>query len=279
MPVTSQRKQSNGPLIVPEWVAVGCPDEDLGSWIQGLREGAHATKFQIVSRSVPADDLQGSELTTAARDAFVSALQDLPDGPCRTWSFLPRPTATDDETLQRYMRFNAGRTEAYRCLAEKVRVMPAATCVGHAGRDLVVHALWIDGECAAVENPRQRPAQLYSARYGPVPPAFCRGTRTPRMLLASGTASVVGEDTVHVGQLEAQFDETLRNLAALATAGGGDGEWKSLQFYVRDEGDLERVRALAVEHFGEEVERVLHAPICRRELLLEVEGICHAAKP
>lgn len=80
---------------------------------------------------------------------------------------------------------------------------------------------------------------------------------------------------MHHGCVERQFEESLRNLEALSNAGGGDGHWRSLQIYVRDASDLDRVRRLATARFGDEVERVLHAPICRRELLLEIEGVCH----
>ena len=164
-------------------------------------------------------------------------------------------------------------------MAEHVRVMPAGTCVGHAGNDLVVHALWLERAFTAVENPRQRPAWLYSDRFGPVPPAFTRATRSDGLLFASGTASVIGEESMHHGQLEAQFDESVRNLAALADAGGGDGAWRALQIYVRDAADLDRVEVLAKDRFGDRVDRILHAPICRHELLLEIEGICRASKP
>ena len=273
-----QRTKSRIP-IVARWAAVGAADLDLGPWIGSLVRDFGSDGARIASRCIAADDLRGQALTDAAREVFLAALTELPGGPCRVWTFLPRPTDRDDDSFQRYMRFNTGRTEAYRGMAEQVRVLPAATCVGHAGNDLVVHALWLDGTFKAVENPRQRPAWLYSDRFGPVPPAFTRATRTDGLLFASGTASVIGEESMHHGQLEAQFDESVRNLAALADAGGGDGAWRALQIYVRDAADLDRVEVLAKDRFGDRVERILHAPICRHELLLEIEGICRASKP
>ena len=273
-----QRTKSRIP-IVARWAAVGAADLDLGPWIGSLVRDFGSDGARIASRCIAADDLRGQALTDAAREVFLAALTELPGGPCRVWTFLPRPTDRDDDSFQRYMRFNTGRTDAYRRMAEHVRVMPAGTCVGHAGNDLVVHALWLEGAFTAVENPRQRPAWLYSDRFGPVPPAFTRATRTDGLLFASGTASVIGEESMHHGQLEAQFDESVRNLSALADAGGGDGAWRALQIYVRDAADLDRVEVLAKDRFGDRVERILHAPICRHELLLEIEGICRASKP
>lgn len=272
-----QRTLSRIPSV-NRWAAVGVADIDLGPWIGELARDIDPDGVRIVSRRVPADQVRGPAVTDATREVFLDALSALPGGPCRVWSFLPRPTERDDDSLQRYMRFNSGRTEAYRRMSDLVRVMPAGTCVGHAGTDLVVHALWIRGDFKAVENPRQRPAWLYSDRFGPVPPAFARATRTDRLLFASGTASVVGEDSMHHGQLDTQFDEVVRNLAALSEAGGGDGLWRAVRIYVRDEADLERVAALATDRFGARVERIMHAPICRQELLLEIEGICRASE-
>ena len=74
------------------------------------------------------------------------------------------------------------------------------------------------------------PRSDYSSRYGPLPPCFARGTIIThpvsgrRMLLAAGTASIRGEESVHVGDLRSQMRETLENLASLLTASqpGGD---------------------------------------------------------
>jgi chorismate lyase/3-hydroxybenzoate synthase len=139
---------------------------------------------------------------------------------------------------------------------------------------LVVHALWTAQPFQAIENPRQRPAYLYSSRYGPVPPAFTRGVRVGRRLLASGTASVVGEDSMHEGNLVAQFEESCRNLATLAEAGGFRDHWNDVCVYVKHSADLDAVERLAASRFGERLSRVVHAAICRHELLLEIEGIC-----
>lgn len=269
--------------LVRQWTATGVPELDLSNWITDLVHGRAsagdarfpAMRAAISSHVIPTDDLSGEQLTDAARTAFLTTIGGLPGGPCRVWSFLPRPTDPDTDTLDRYMRFNAGRTAAYVEMRDRVRSIPAGTCVGHAGRELVVHALWTSEPFEPIENPRQQPAFRYSSRFGPVPPAFTRAARLPAILLASGTASVVGENSAHHGNLPLQFEETTRNLDALAAAGGGDGVWRDVCVYVRDEGDLDAAHKMCQSHFGDRVRRVLHAPLCRGELLLEIEGYCH----
>ena len=266
-------RQPMAPAV--NWSATGEILDDLPSWVSSLA----ATGARTASARRPIDAARGSDITALSRDAFRVALEQLDAAPCRVWAFLPRPTDHDGDEFERYMRFNAGRSEAYRALGGVVKVVPAGTCVGHAGTDLVVHVLATDQPFSPVENPRQRPAWNYSRRFGPTPPTFVRATRTPALLLASGTASVVGEESLHLEDIDAQFEETLANLASLSDAGGGDGRWRSVQIYVRDAAHLDRIQALATEAFGDGLERVLHAPLCRRELLVEIEGVCNVAKP
>lgn len=269
--------RGGSPVSIPEWSARGKAEFDLPPWVAELVLMSQSRNDAVVStRCLPADELEGEALTDAARAAFLGVLGDLPAGPCRVWSFLPRPTDRDRDFLERYMRFNAGRTAAYRAHHEQVQVMPAGTCVGHSGGELVVHALWTREPFVAVENPRQRPAYLYSSKFGPVPPAFTRAARLSSRLLASGTASVVGEESMHPADVTAQFDETLRNLSALSDAGGGDGDWRDVCVYVRDRHELPTVRELCEQRFKSRLFRVVEAAICRRELLLEIEAYCYA---
>ena len=145
------------------------------------------------------------------------------------------------------MVFNAGRFAAFadwfrapqsRSAAQSAPVfdrarfhrdIPTATGVGHAGDDLIIHALASALPGRPIENPRQRAAYRYSRKYGPLPPCFARATLVPgtadsqRSLLIGGTASVCGEASVHADDLVAQTAETFRNLDALICAAGGTG--------------------------------------------------------
>ena len=118
--------------------------------------------------------------------------------------------------LDRYMVFNAGRHDAY---GDQRGALGTASAVGITGSDLSIHCLALEEPGTPVENPRQTPAWQYSARYGPLPPCFSRATIVDlagrRTLLIGGTASVVGEDSRHAGEFDAQVEETLLNLDAL----------------------------------------------------------------
>ena len=127
-----------------------------------------------------------------------------------------------------------------------------------------------------MENPRQIPAFRYSARYGLLPPCFARATIVPDpsdgkpILLAAGTASIRGEQTVYVGDIRQQLDETLVNLRKLletaqplAEGGGSLAAFSDVRiYYVRGQ-DAPVIIKVVDEIFGAEVrlELILRRPV------------------
>jgi chorismate lyase/3-hydroxybenzoate synthase len=102
--------------------------------------------------------------------------------------------------------------------------------------------------------------------------------------LVGGTASVVGEDTSHLDDTQAQLDETLLNLAALVShAVGSDDDQESLgrfrevrAYYPQDELPAEQVEHLAARMPNATRIDWIQADLCRRNLLVEIEGIAEA---
>lgn len=211
----------------------------------------------------------------------------------RLWNYLPNPGTIMAPGLDRYMIFNAGRYDGYGTWFPGggfERVMPTATAIGVASHDLTIHCLASATPGHPIQNPRQRPAWEYSARYGPLPPAFSRGTvavlNGRSRLLIGGTASIVGEDSMHVGDIDAQLQETLNNLAAVvAQAVQGEESRTSalarlthLRVYVPRTQDAEvvhaKLRACCARSAPVEM---MVARLCRPELLVEIEGVADVA--
>jgi chorismate lyase/3-hydroxybenzoate synthase len=215
--------------------------------------------------------------------------------PVRFWNFIPGIHAELDDGLDRYMAFNAGRFAAFRewfgSEATFSRDLPTASAVGIASGPLVIHGLGCVEPGLPIENPRQIPAYSYSRRYGPQPPCFARATRLapassqrPERLLVGGTASIVGEDSQHERDAREQMIETFANLARLLerayevahVAGRPDDALRAfthLRVYIVREDDATVVRRLVAARFPQ-VESIEYAraDLCRRELLVEIEG-------
>lgn len=210
----------------------------------------------------------------------------------RLWNYLPDIHGLE-AGLERYRCFNLGRARAFaqagRSLGEGA---PAACAMGTRSGWLTVHFLAGRQPARAIENPRQVSAYHYPRRYGPCSPTFSRAALADlggglRVLFISGTASIVGHESVHVGDLEAQTAETLRNIDAVleATRSHLEASWTlealrrrlECTVYLRRPADLDRVRAVIIAHLGAQAPAVqaatyLRADVCRAELLVEIEA-------
>jgi len=200
----------------------------------------------------------------------------------RLWNYLDAINLGDGDD-ERYRRFCEGRARgmARHLLAPPY---PAATAIGrHDGvRVLQVYGLAAATPGTPVENPRQVSAWRYPREYGPTAPTFARGMRSADgALLISGTAAVVGHASRHPGDLDAQLDETIANLGSLLAQAGAPARFDArsmLKAYVRDAADGTRVAALLrarLPALGGLL--VLAGDVCRRELLVEVDGIAPLA--
>src|SRR3546814_7777072 len=138
------------------------------------------------------------------------------------WSFLAQINV-GAEDHERYRQVSAGRNRARALRPDFERALPAATAIGMLEPGLVIYFLAGKQPGLPIENPRQVSAFRYPRQYGPKSPSFSRATLigdgANARLLVSGTASVVGHESLHAGDLTAQLDETMANLdAVLASA-------------------------------------------------------------
>lgn len=190
----------------------------------------------------------------------------------RMWNFVGGINEHDAER-ERYQLFCAGRHDAFVEAGYHHDVdLPAASAVGMPGRGLVTFFLAAREAGVQVENPRQIAAYHYPPEYGPKSPSFSRATMWGGMVFVSGTSSVVGHKTVHHGDVDAQLDETLRNIeVVLAQTGRSLQNVLAARTYVRNAADAERITARLADVFP--VNLYLEADICRQDLLLEIECV------
>lgn len=264
----------------------------------GTASTLHTASFDVRPSMSPAD------FQDAVSSAYRQVLADIEargtGRPVRFWSFLPGIHDALGDGLDRYMVFNAGRHAVFAAHFGTVDfargAIPTASAVGIAGHTLHVFGLAADVVADAIENPRQVPAYRYSRRFGPRPPSFARATRVtragvPAALLVGGTASIRGEDSRNIDDLDRQLDETLLNLAAVVAEAEGatvpattDDVRRCLSRYAglrayylhESERDAIAVRVAAAVSATCALE-LLPATMCRPELLVEIEGVATLA--
>ena len=203
----------------------------------------------------------------------------------RVWNYFPEINA-QQEGMERYRSFSSGRHEALMRNHINVEDTPAACALGSHGGALVIYFLAGRLPGQQIENPRQMSAYHYPQQYGPRSPAFSRATlafkETAPTLFISGTASIFGHETVHLGSVRLQTLETLKNIHAVIDQAGRNGfqftdfaTGAALKAYVRYDHDMELVRDIIFQELGAVFQLVvLQADICREDLLVEIEAVC-----
>jgi len=231
------------------------------------------------------------EVRKATHAAYKQILDSLSDHPefqlARMWNYLGDINA-GDENQERYRQFSIGRAEAFQDAGIDDQETPAGTCIGTPeNTGLTVVGLASRNKFVPVENPLQVSAYDYPPQYGPKSPKFTRSgfVRNSKgaLLLVSGTAAVVGHESLFPYQTEPQTEVMLKNLKTLTQEAGtrengmeiNDFDRNScLKVYLRDIADYPRVRDLLSNTLAIPQSRVayLQGDICRRELMVEIEG-------
>nr|WP_236685948.1 pteridine-dependent deoxygenase [Pseudoxanthomonas suwonensis] len=259
-------------------------------------EVAWASDGQLLFGALEIDEPEG-DIEAAARQAYarLGAFMAGCDTPhlLRIWNYMDAITLGDDDE-ERYRRFCVGRVAGMAGVKTlDVARLPAATAIGRCDGVRRLQVYWLAARAPGrpVENPRQVSAYRYPRQYGPQSPSFARAMLPPAdaamPLLLSGTAAIVGHASLHSGEVRAQVDETLANLDSLVAAArvqapalpAALGAGSLLKVYVRDHDDAEAIAARLAQRLDRSVPcLLLHAQVCRRELLVEIDGV-HGAPP
>lgn len=202
----------------------------------------------------------------------------------RVWNYLGHING-ESHGQERYRQFNQGRHQAFvQARRETAGQVPAACALGVANGPLTVAFLAGASAVVPLENPRQVSAWRYPAQYGPQAPSFSRAAlaypRGQEALFISGTASIVGHESLHAGDVTAQCAETVRNLESIvleANRVARSAQPFSLaglshRVYVRHAQDADTVQRTLRPHLRDAPVVCVQADICRADLLVEIES-------
>lgn len=221
------------------------------------------------------------------------------DSIVRQWNYVGgilESSSVRGSILQHYQVFNEVRNSYY-TQYRKSSNFPAATGIG-------MNSVQVGIDCFAIGKrsniqiiPISNPNQEDSYHYGQdvlvgdptiqkQPPQFERAillkSGTTSMLIISGTASIVGQETIGIGDVELQTKITINNIEILASQTNLEthcsnlaeypDKYSYLRVYVRKRSDISVVKRICKEHFGNVPTSFVQADICRDDLLLEIEA-------
>ena len=219
----------------------------------------------------------------------------------RTWLYQGGITELEGG-VERYRELNRARTDFFDKQESLGRMAiqrgdsafyPASTGIGMAGRGLAVSCLALQTERTDVrlqplENPQQVSAFAYAKHFSAKSPKFSRAMAVTIgdyvTTWISGTASIVNSESVYLGDIEKQTEQTINNIERLispynferhgmAGAGAHLRDLTKVRVYVKRPEDYEKCRAICERRFGPLPTIYAQADVCRSNLLVEIEGV------
>jgi len=216
----------------------------------------------------------------------------------RQWNYIGNILSTEGGS-QNYQIFNEVRNDFY-SRYRNVKGYPAATGVGMKSGNVALDfcALDLKGSTGivAVNNPDQINAYDYGqevlkgflVREHSVkhPPKFERAliikTGKDLHLHISGTASIIGQETIGRDDIEQQTLVTIRNLHNLTEKGYinqllhktsiSDQRYSLIRVYIKSQKDFKTVMQICDQYFPGIPALYVEADICRDDLLMEIEA-------
>jgi chorismate lyase/3-hydroxybenzoate synthase len=261
-------------------------DGEVLSGFEGVCSWSRSDQALIVARCIE-ESVNGTSQRQLVEEAYCELLELINaqgySQIVRVWNYLPdiNEGVGDNE---RYRQFCVGREAAFNRWNYQGVSYSSACALGRKGGNGIVYLLAGKKPVAHVENPRQVSAYHYPRQYGPASPSFARASLIKwdedfSELYISGTSSIVGHESRHLGDLQGQLRTTISNLDTLLERGavpaGTDAvlQMALLKVYVRNEGDYAEIHRAVSERYPGVPTAYLLADICRSELLLEIDGI------
>jgi chorismate lyase / 3-hydroxybenzoate synthase len=295
VPVTASMTPSLGAAdnLCEVWRVAGGRDAELstGSLEQGRVHYRYCDELLFGSMTIDEGfDRNGSAaLLNATMTAYQEIFAVLKETQhlhlIRVWNYLPEINREADGD-ERYRHFNSARQTAFRNSGRSTTgTAPAASALGSPpGSPISIYFLASQEPPTMIENPRQTSAYFYPPKFGAHRPIFSRACLLSESagtnLFVSGTASIVGHETIHHGDVLAQTRETLANINALLdeanrVVGSENYSLDGLKFkvYVRQPSDLGAIEsALSAALHASTSIVYLQADVCREDLLVEIEA-------
>jgi hypothetical protein len=226
----------------------------------------------------------------------------------RQWNYIGKILHYDphnSQSIQHYQLFNEVRHNYYRN-HRKVPGFPAATGIGMKFDGVMIDCCAVatdkdnDIQVISIKNPKQVNAHAYGQdvlKGSPIydkkekqPPKFERAKllvqNNKSRLFVSGTASIIGQDTVGIGDVNLQTRITIENIETLISRDNlllycpqlkaFPDKYCYIRVYVKHANHIPVVKSICKTHFGNIPASYIEADICRDELLVEIEAEKHS---
>jgi enamine deaminase RidA (YjgF/YER057c/UK114 family) len=219
----------------------------------------------------------------------------------RQWNYVGEILSKeniDNRLRQHYQMFNETRSIFYKKNRSRTD-FPAATGIGMLYLGVCIDSFAVSGNENLVIVAISNPSQNESYKYGQQvlvgapdcslpqnqPPQFERAKlimlNNVSRLIISGTASIIGQETIGIGDVEKQTQVTIENIQRLSDPDTLKNQcpgikvipasYSYVRVYVKFKKDISKVRKICSNFFGNVPTTYVVADICRDNLLVEIE--------
>lgn len=280
-----QLKPLNHPQLTEAWWYEG----DVSYTQAGRVRIAECLEYTVAV--IQRDATDSTEIRTQTRQSYIELINAVRSTKhkhlVRVWNYLDEINSGEGDS-ERYRQFSIGRAEAFQEKGISDEHSPTGTAIGTQSGGLTLIIVASNHEYCPVENPNQTSAFNYPIIYGPKSPKFSRGglvsSESHRLFLISGTAAVVGHESNFHYNTRLQANETIKNLDCLCDAiseAKPDAapfaldDQSILRVYVKNPEDYTLVSQILDASMNVDKRNIafLHGTICRRELMVEIDGV------
>ena len=216
----------------------------------------------------------------------------------RQWNYIENIAIVEEkeDAPQNYQDFNDVRAHYYD-QGEFKYGYPAATGIGQDTGGVIIGFIALSESDNIKVRPIGNPGQIDAHKYSEMvlegnsqekcTPKFERaklvsiGSRN--YMYVSGTASILGELTMHVGDVEKQTLTTIENIRRLFSKENQEAmglnfdvaeiQFSHLRVYVKKMEDIPAVEKICREELNCKSSLFLESDVCREDLLVEIEGV------
>lgn len=210
----------------------------------------------------------------------------------RQWNYIPNILDVNEvsgKTLQNYQVFNEIRQKYY-SMDKFCEGYPSATGIGTKSGNFNLDFFAVQHSESVqkygLSNPKQQDAYKYDQDYlvgdavndqTKKTPLFERAkllkTIDDTTVFISGTASIIGQESVGQGDVCRQTEITINNIHELIpTSLKHSIRYSYMRAYIKKSEDFEAVRSICHASFPNVNVSYLQADVCRGDLLVEIEG-------
>lgn len=200
----------------------------------------------------------------------------------KIWHYIPQLLKTYNDKKTNYSLLCEAREIVYKNYYKDLSY-PAATVIGIEGNKILIYFLAAHCEnYKVIENIRQVSSYNYPQNIFLEKPMFSRAVSFKttcdyvEKIIISGTASIRGYESIHAKNLIKQLDESLKNYKTFLEIENNISNTCRVYLSKIQKDNYNIIINKLEEIFGSNKYVLLQGDICRKELLIEIEGILNA---